>query len=74
MTRLLKRPMRVALADALQGPHSLREQPSRVLVTDPHLLKMVSKRSVDATPNGAQRTFRFLTAARCRHPARVHRF
>jgi hypothetical protein len=41
-----------------QGPHSLREQPSRVLVTEPHLLKTVSKGSVDATANGAQRTFR----------------
>jgi hypothetical protein len=26
---------------------------------DPHLLKTVSKGSVDATANGAQRTFRF---------------
>ena len=31
----------------------------RVLVTEPHLLKTVSKGSVDATANGAQRTFRF---------------
>ena len=32
-------------------------QPS--LVTDPHLLKTVSKESVDATADGAQCTFRF---------------
>ena len=40
------------------GASFLREQPSRVLVTDPHLLKTVSKGSVDVTANGAQRTFR----------------